>query len=63
MRTVLHLNRPSRMDQVNPQKPGTLSALLETMRRAAKVLSRPLKLRPPRPKSLLLACQKQTNGA
>lgn len=62
-RMALHLSRPSRMDQVNLQKPVTLSVLLATMRRAAKALSRPLKRQPPQLKNLLLACQRQTNGA
>lgn len=63
VRMALHPNRPSRMDQVNLLKLVTLSVLLATTLQAAKVLNHPLKLRPPQLKSLLLACQKQTNGA
>lgn len=63
VRMALHLSRPSRMDQINLQKPVILSVLLATTRRAARVLSHPLKLRLPQLKSLLPACQKQTNGA
>ena len=63
VRTVLHPSRPSRMGQVNLQKRVILSVLLATMHQAAKVLSRPPKPRHPQLKSLLPACQKQTNGA
>lgn len=63
VRMALRPSRPFRMDQINLLKPAILSVLLATTRQAAKVLSHPLKLRPPHLKSLLLACQKQTNMA
>lgn len=63
VRMAPHLSCRSRMDQVNLQKPVTLSVLLAMTRQAAKALSFLLNLRPLQLRSLLLACQKQTSGA
>lgn len=62
-RMALHLNRLCRTGQIKAQKLATLSVLSATTRQATKVLNCLLKLRLPQLKSLLLACQKQTNGA